>query len=84
MALETLKGIKEISRTGKATEYRRGHHYLTITEWEDGHCEIEVHKCIPQLVWHFCDEKQLEEAFEIFKQLPLPNDDGLITEVITR
>ncbi len=61
------------NRVGKVTEYKRGHHYLTHTEWEDGHVEIEVHECMPKLVWHSCDQKQLDDAFKAFNDLPLLN-----------
>lgn len=61
------------NRVGKVTEYKRGHHYLTHTEFEDGHCEIEVHECIPKLVWHSCDQKQLDKAFEVFNELKPKN-----------
>jgi hypothetical protein len=56
------------NRTGKATEYKRGHTYMTVVEWEDGHCEIEVHKCVPELLFHSCDKKELELAKEKFIQ----------------
>ena len=59
------------NRVGKATEYKRGHHYLTITEWEDGHCEIEVHKCVPELIFHSCDMGEKQIAEKIFLELPL-------------
>ena len=56
-------------RTGKVTEYKNGHYYLSVTEWEDKHCEIEIHKCEPELLWHSCDEKQLLEAKNFFMNL---------------
>ncbi len=56
----------EINRLGKVTEYKKGHYYLSHTEWEDGHCEIEVHSCVPQLIFHSCDSKQLPDAKMIF------------------
>ena len=59
----------EVNRKGVATEYKIGHYYLTHTLWEDGHCEIEVHVCLPQLLWHSCDPKQLEEAMKRFEEL---------------
>ena len=58
------------SRTGKVTEYKRGHNYMTVIEWEDGHCEVEVHECIPKLIFHSCDYKELENARNLFKGLP--------------
>ncbi len=58
----------EPNRTGKCTEYKKGHYYLTHTEWEDGHCEIEVHKCVPEMIFHTCDTKELELAEDIFNQ----------------
>jgi hypothetical protein len=54
------------NRRGVVTEYKRGHYYLTITEFEDGHCEIEVHRCIPELVYHSCDIKDRQVAIEAF------------------
>jgi len=57
------------NRTGKCTEYKQGHYYLTHTEWEDGHCEIEVHRCVPELLFHTCDPNQLDEAKELFQKL---------------
>jgi len=59
----------EVNRKGTVTEYKLGHHYLTVTQWEDGHCEIEIHRCVPELLWHSCDSKQIVEAEEIFKSL---------------
>ncbi len=61
------------NRLGKVTEYKKGHHYLTHTKWEDGHTEIEVHRCIPELVWHSCDQNQLSDAFAIFEKLSPQN-----------
>lgn len=57
------------NRTGKVTEYKKGHYYLTHTEWEDKHCEIEIHMCQPQLLFHSCDSNQLELAKQTFNQL---------------
>ena len=57
------------NREGKCTEYKKGHYYLTHTEWNDGHCEIEVHRCVPELLFHTCDPKQLDEAKELFEKL---------------
>lgn len=57
------------NRIGKTTEYKQGHHYLTITEWEDGHCEIEVHKCVPEQLFHTCDQKELGAARDFFLKL---------------
>lgn len=59
----------EINRKGTVVEYKNGHHYLTHTQWEDGHCEIEIHRCVPELLWHSCDMKQLDEAKEFFAKL---------------
>lgn len=61
----------EINRKGTCVEYKKGHHYLTHTVWEDGHCEIEVHKCVPELIFHSCDTKELDLAKKIFTDLPL-------------
>lgn len=65
----------EPNREGKVTEYKEGHYYLTHTRWADGHEELEIHVCIPQLLWHSCDPKQLDMAkkkfAEITKTLPL-------------
>jgi hypothetical protein len=58
-----------VNRTGTVTEYKRGHFYLTITAFEDGHCEIEVHKCVPKLIYHSCDYKDKEHAIESFNSL---------------
>lgn len=58
-----------INRKGITTEYKRGHIYLTHTEWEDGHCEIEIHKCVPEQLFHSCDQHQLTRAKEIFNKL---------------
>ena len=59
----------EANRTGTVTEYKSGHHYLTHTQWNDGHCEIEIHRCVPELLWHSCDMKQLDEAKTFFSKL---------------
>lgn len=52
----------EPNRKGEVTEYKKGHIYLTHVEWEDGHCEIEIHRCVPQQLFHSCDSGQLEMA----------------------
>ncbi len=57
------------NRTGTVTEYKKGHFYLTHTEWEDGHIEIEVHRCEPVLFYHSCDPNDLATAKEQFKIL---------------
>ena len=59
----------EVNRRGTVTEYKRGHYYLTHTEWEDNHCEIEIHLCVPHLLWHSCDLKELPEAMKKFEEL---------------
>ena len=63
------------NRVGKTTEYKRGHYYLTITEFEDGHCEIEVHRCIPELIYHSCDYKDKEKAVEAFNNLVIREEE---------
>lgn len=63
----------EPNRKGTVTEYKQGHHYLTITQWEDGHCEIEIHRCIPELLFHSCDQKQITEAQTLFNSLEHKN-----------
>ena len=57
------------NRKGKVTEYKEGHYYLTHVEWEDGHCEIEIHLCVPQILWRSCDSKQLEQAIAKFQEI---------------
>lgn len=59
-----------VSRTGKVTEYKAGHYYVTRTEWDDGgHVEIEVHRCVPHLLFHSCDPKEWEAAKEQANEL---------------
>ncbi len=67
---QAIKTVMEINRKGTCVEYKKGHHYLTYTQWEDGHCEIEVHKCVPELIFHSCDMKELDLAKEMFRNLP--------------
>ena len=59
----------EPNRRGTVTEYKHGHHYLTHTEWEDGHCEIEIHRCEPELKFHSCDPRDLARAHSEFQHL---------------
>jgi len=59
----------EPNRIGKATEYKKGHFYMTIVEWPDGHCEIEVHECVPVMLYHSCDIKDIDEAKKLFEKL---------------
>ena len=59
------------NRIGKVTEYKRGHYYLSHTEWEDGHCEIEIHHCVPEIIWHSCDTKELDTAKQIFQEIDI-------------
>jgi hypothetical protein len=71
--LRDIRGLISVhrrrTRIGRTVEFKRGHHYLTVTEWEDGHCEIEVHKCVPELVFHTCDPSELGRAREVFESL---------------
>ena len=66
-----------VNRQGVTKEYKRGHHYLTVTQWEDGHCEIEVHRCVPELIFHSCDLKELSMAEKLFEDLPMLERKGL-------
>ena len=59
----------EISRKGEVTEYKKGHYYLSITKWEDGHIEIEVHRCYPVIIFHSCDKKDLNKAKKLLEML---------------
>jgi hypothetical protein len=74
------------NRKGTTTEYKRGHFYLSHTIWEDGHEEIEIHRCAPQQLFHSydgeivkdalvelhsCDVKEFPRLLEKFSQLPL-------------
>lgn len=68
-ALDLLAIRRSRTRTGRTVEFKRGHHYLTVTRWEDGHCEIEVHKCVPELVFHTCDPNELSLARDTFLSL---------------
>ena len=58
-----------INRKGSTEEYKRGHYYFTFTEWEDGHCEIELHRCMPELLFHSCDKEDLEKVKTLFLKL---------------
>lgn len=53
-----------VFRRGTIAEYKAGHYYVTKTEWDDGHTEIEVHRCEPTLLFHSCDPKEWEPAME--------------------
>ena len=54
------------NRTGKVTEYKRGSLYLSHTQWEDGHEEIEVHRCVPEALYYSCDRNNIGIARGIF------------------
>jgi hypothetical protein len=69
----------QANRKGTITEYKQGHMYLSITEWEDGHCEIELHQCIPELLFHSCDKKDIGKAKELFQN----NYDREVDSVMT-
>jgi hypothetical protein len=73
----------EVNRSGRVVEYKRGHYYLTHVEWEDGHCEIEVHHCKPDLVFHSCDEKQLQKAKDILLKVS-ENESSLCLPLLAR
>ena len=66
---ENMNTMMKPNRIGKCTEYKDGHYYLTRTQWEDGHEEIEIHVCVPQMLWHTCDPDQFEMAKEKFSEL---------------
>ena len=68
-------GTLEPNRRGTVTEYKRGHYYLTVTEFEDSHCEIEVHRCIPELIYHSCDYKDKEKAVMAFNNLVIKEEE---------
>lgn len=72
------------NRVGKAVEYKSGHQYLTIVEWEDGHCEIEVHQCIPEILFHSCDMSDKEKAIKLFKEKSEEEKDILIENMNAR
>lgn len=72
------------NRTGKVTEYKRGHIYLTVVNWEDGHCEIEVHRCIPELLFHSCDKTELDQAKSVFVERFKDEADGVLTMMDAR
>lgn len=59
----------EINRKGNTQEFKMGHYYLSYTEWDDGHCEIEIHECKPTLLWHSCDKSKLSEAKDALRSL---------------
>lgn len=59
----------EINRIGKTIEYKQGHYYMSCTQWQDGHCEIEIHRCVPELLFHSCDQKDSNKAKSMFKSL---------------
>ena len=57
------------NRIGTVVEYKKGHYYLSMTDWGDGHCEIEIHRCIPEQLYHSCDMKDINDAKQKFFQL---------------
>jgi len=57
------------NRIGKSVEYKQGHYYLTCTDWGDGHAEIEIHRCTPELLFHSCDIKDAVRAKDVFTGL---------------
>ncbi len=59
----------EPHRIGKITEYRRGVLFLSITEWEDGHVETELHRCEPELLFYSCDVKEQQYAKAYLEEL---------------
>jgi len=57
------------NRIGTTVEYKYGHYYLSLTDFHDGHCEIEIHRCVPEPIYHSCDMKDINDAKMTFKQL---------------
>jgi hypothetical protein len=43
------------NRYGTTTEYKKGTFYLSHTVWDDGHEEIEIHRCAPEQLLHSYD-----------------------------
>lgn len=43
------------NRYGTTTEYKKGTLYLSHTVWDDGHEEIEIHRCSPEQIFHTYD-----------------------------
>lgn len=57
------------NRIGTTIEYKYGHYYLSLTDFHDGHCEIEIHRCVPEQIYHSCDMKDLGDARMTFEEL---------------
>lgn len=57
-----MPNAHNITRVGELHEYKAGHYYVSRIDWEDGHTEIEVHRCQPQLLFHSCDPKEWDAA----------------------
>lgn len=57
------------NRVGTVVEYKYGHYYLSLTDFHDGHCEIEIHRCVPEAIYHSCDMKDLGDAKRTFQSL---------------
>lgn len=71
----------EAHRKGKITEYRQGTYMLTHIQWEDGHEEIELHQCAPQLMFQSFDPKDIDRALDILKDAPARLDNRLLPVV---
>lgn len=63
------KEIMKPNRTGKTIEYKSGPYYLSHTDWGDGHEEIELHRCRPELLFHTCDAALFPQVKEMFEKM---------------
>ena len=59
----------KVNRVGTTYEYKYGHYYLSMTDFHDGHCEIEIHRCVPEQLYHSCDMKDIGDARSNFENL---------------
>lgn len=56
-------------RNYTGTEYRRGRFSLFITQHEDGHVYVEIHRCSPQDFQEPCTEAEISAAIKAFLAL---------------
>lgn len=62
-------GMTTNTRKYFGTEYRRGNFSLFVTEFDDGHSYIEIHRCSPQRFQAPCSEAEISEAMRLFEDM---------------
>ena len=62
------------TRKYHGVEHRHGNFSLFVTEFEDGHAYIEIHRCSPQKYQEPCTEAEIAEAMALFEKMAIEEE----------